>query len=85
MFGLYLIWYGLGRGAIIEPMRTDPLIVFGLRVNIILSLTLFMLGGLALIVGKRYFIKDQPYYVDILVDENEIKEEIQMSKENAED
>jgi len=83
MFGLYLIWYGLGRGAIIEPLRTDPLIVFGLRVNIILSLTLFMLGGLAIIIGKRYFIKEQAYYVDMLVDENTIN--IEKEEENAED
>ena len=74
MIGLYLMWYGLGRGAIIEPLRTqgapgDPLMVFGLYVNIWLSLILFMGGGLLIIVLKRVFIKDQPYYVDMLVKE----------------
>ncbi len=72
MMGLYLIWYGLGRGAIIEPLRTggdpgDALRMFGLPTNVILSLTLFMLGGAALIVAKHYLIKDQKYYLDMLV------------------
>ncbi len=71
--GLYLIWYGLGRGAIIEPLRvgghpTDALRMFGLPANIILSLGLFMLGGILLIVIKHYLIKDQKYYVDMLVE-----------------
>lgn len=73
MMAFYLIWYGLGRGAIIEPLRTqgaagDALMIFGYPVNIYLSLTLFMLGGVAIIVLKRIFIKDQPYYVDLLVE-----------------
>ena len=72
VLGLYLIWYGLGRGAIIEPLRTggdpgDALRMFGLPTNIVLSLTLFMLGGIAVIVVKHYLIKDQKYYVDMLV------------------
>lgn len=74
MIGLYLIWYGLGRGAIIEPLRTqgapgDPLVFFGFYINIWLSLILFMGGGLLIIVLKRVFIKDQPYYVDMLIKE----------------
>src|SRR3989339_860296 len=76
MMGLYLIWYGLGRGAIIEPLRTggdpgDALRMFGLPTNVILSLTLFMLGGLALIIVKHYVIKDQKYYKDILVEQHD--------------
>jgi len=74
MMGLYLFWYGLGRGAIIEPLRTqghptDALRVFGLPANILFSLTLFMLGGIAIIVVKHFVIKDQKYYVDMLVTE----------------
>jgi len=77
IFGLYLIWYGLGRGAIIEPLRVgghpgDALRVFGLPANIIISLTLFMLGGVALIVAKKYLIKDQKYYVDYLIEEPKV-------------
>ncbi len=76
MFGLYLIWYGLGRGAIIEPLRTggdpgDALRMFGLPANIILSLTLFMLGGAAIIFVKKLVYKDQKYYVDMLVENQE--------------
>ena len=72
VLGLYLIWYGLGRGAIIEPLRTggdpgDALRMFGLPTNIVLSLTLFMLGGIALIIVKQLVIKDQKFYVDMLV------------------
>jgi phosphatidylglycerol:prolipoprotein diacylglycerol transferase len=77
MMGLYLMWYGLGRGAIIEPLRTqgapgDPLVVFGLYVNIWMSLIIFMGGGLALILIKKYTIKNQPYYVDILIENKEV-------------
>ena len=76
MMGLYLIWYGLGRGAIIEPLRTggdpgDALRMFGLPTNVILSLTLFMLGGIALIIAKHYLIKDQKYYYDMLVEDHD--------------
>ena len=78
MLGLYLIWYGLGRGAIIEPLRVgghpgDALRVFGLPANIIISLTLFMLGGVALIIGKKYLIKDQKHYVDYLIEEPKVE------------
>lgn len=73
MLGLYLIWYGLGRGLVIEPLRVgghpdDALRLFGLPANIVLSLGLFMLGGLALIIVNHFVIKDKPYYVDMLVD-----------------
>lgn len=74
--GLYLIWYGLGRGAIIEPLRTggdpnDALRMFGLPTNIILSLGLFMLGGIVMIYVKSKVIKDQKYYVDMLVTQHD--------------
>ncbi len=74
--GLYLIWYGLGRGAIIEPLRTggdpnDALRMFGLPTNIILSLGLFMLGGIVMIYVKSKVIKDQKYYVDMLVSDHD--------------
>ncbi len=71
LIGVYLMWYGLGRGAIIEPLRTqgaegDALRIFGAPVNVYLSLTLFMLGGLAIVLLKTVFAKpEDPYYVDI--------------------
>lgn len=72
--GLYLIWYGLGRGAIIEPLRmqghpNDALRLFGLPVNVILSLGLFMLAGIAVLILNRKV--NQPYYVDLLVDKDD--------------
>jgi len=67
LLALYLIWYGIGRGLIIEPMRQDPLYIFGLKVNVVFSLTLFAGGGVLLLILKRIFLKDQKYYVDMLV------------------
>ncbi len=80
LFALYLIWYGFGRGAIIEPLRTggdpnDALRMFGLPTNVVLSLGLFMLGGIGIIIGKKLYYKDQPYYVDMFV-ENQVKEPV---------
>ena len=77
IMGLYLIWYGLGRGAIIEPLRTlgapgDPLVFLGLYVNIWMSLIIFMGGGIALIIVKRILAKDQPYYIDLLIENKEV-------------
>ena len=68
MIALYLIWYGLGRGLIIEPLRQDPLYIFGLKANIVLSLVLFVGGGIALLILKRVFIKDQKYYIEMFSD-----------------
>lgn len=71
MIALYLIWYGLGRGLIIEPLRQDPLYIFGLKANIVLSLVLFAGGGVLLLILKRVFIKDQKYYVEMLVNDED--------------
>ena len=71
LIGVYLIWYGLGRGALIEPLRTlgedgDSLMMFGIPTNIVLSFGVLMLGGILIIVLKHFLIKDQPYYYDLL-------------------
>lgn len=55
----YLIWYGLGR-FVIEGMRTDSLMLAGLRVSQWLSLILLVLGAGLLIV--RRCSRDIPYY-----------------------
>lgn len=75
MLALYLMWYGLGRGAIIEPLRTggaefDALRVFGLPVNIYLSLILFLGGGALLMYYRHKTIKDLAYYVDLDVEQS---------------
>lgn len=61
----YLFWYGLGRGAIIEPLRTDPLQIGDLRLNVIVNIGLMVLG-IGLIIAKRiiYRKKPLPYYFD---------------------
>lgn len=70
VFALYLMWYGLGRGAIIEPLRTggaefDALRVFGLPVNIYLSLILFLGGGALLMYVKNKKMPELPYYNEV--------------------
>jgi len=77
MLGLYLIWYGLGRGLVIEPLRAqgaigDVYIIFGnIPLNIVISLGLFSLGGLLLILIKNKWVADIPYYVDCLKPDND--------------
>lgn len=66
---IYLMWYGLMRGLIIEPMRTDPLYIGGfggVRVNILLSLVLLFGGGLILLIVKYSVpkLRKMPYYYD---------------------
>ena len=76
IMGSYLIWYGLGRGALIEPLRAqgavgDALMMFGIPTNIVLSFGVLMLGGVLVIILKHIFIKDQPYYYDLLKHKHE--------------
>jgi|SRR5690554_2599392 len=78
IIGYYLIWYGLGRGLLIEPFRTDPLYIGSLRVNIVFSLVLFVGGGILFLILKTIFIKELPYYHDFVL-ENEMK----IKKENS--
>lgn len=74
LIGFYLIWYGLGRGFLIEPFRTDPLwignpvpdVLFSLqKVNILMSLGLFVGGGIIYLVVKNMIFKELPYYIDV--------------------
>lgn len=74
MIGIYLIWYGFGRGILIEPFRTDQLKhLFGVPVNILLSLILFVGGGIIYLVLKRVFNKEEQYYIDLLVEDYKFK------------
>lgn len=55
----YLVWYGIGR-FVIEGMRTDSLMLAGLRVSQWLSVLLILIGlGLFFYRRKQ---KDLPYY-----------------------
>jgi hypothetical protein len=68
--GLYLIYYGIIRGAVIEPMRTDQLMIGSQPLNIWASLLLFSLGGIIYLVVKYLVFKKLPYYYDLAIDEN---------------
>ena len=73
----YLLWYGLGRSLIIEPLRMDPLLfvksigpdVLFNRVNVVINL-LLALAGLVWLILKHVKFKDS-YYIET---QNEIKE-----------
>lgn len=56
----YLMWYGLGR-FVIEGMRTDSLMLAGLRVSQWLSVAL-VLAGISLLIYRRQH--NPPYYQD---------------------
>ena len=71
--GLYLIWYGIGRGLIIEPMRVngaygDALMFMGLPINILMSVVFVALGILYLIISRTK-LKTLPYQMDIRVEQ----------------
>ncbi len=62
---LYLVWYGIARIPA-ELLRLqsgvdEPLMIGGVSVSIATSI-LFIVGGLAVFIGKRIFAKDLPYY-----------------------
>lgn len=59
VFYFYLIWYGSGR-FVIEGMRTDSLMLFGVRVSQWLSIVLVIIG-IVLIIWRRKE-KNIPYY-----------------------
>jgi phosphatidylglycerol:prolipoprotein diacylglycerol transferase len=66
IFALYLVWYGLIRGLIIEPLRTDQLKIAGAPVNIIMNLAVLAPAGIILLVVKRFYYKTtHKYYYDI--------------------
>lgn len=68
--GLYLIYYGIIRGAVIEPLRQDPLFIGSLKVNIVFSLALFGGGGALYLLFKYIFAKKLPFYYDLTITEN---------------
>ncbi len=66
ILSLYLIWYGIGRiPAELLRMQSgidEPLMIGGISVSIATSI-LFIVGGLAILIGKRIISKDPlPYY-----------------------
>lgn len=66
----YLIWYGLGRSCIIEPLRMDPLLfsealgpdlLFN-RVNVVMNLGLALIGIIWLVLKHTVF--KEPFYIE---------------------
>ncbi|MBK0419169.1 prolipoprotein diacylglyceryl transferase [Leucobacter sp. CSA1] len=52
-FGMYLIWYGIGR-AMIESLRVDPSLLFlGMRTNVLTALLAILLGIVIILVQRR--------------------------------
>lgn len=52
-FGLYLIWYGIGR-AWVESLRVDPSILFlGMRTNVLAALLAIVVGLLIIFVQRH--------------------------------
>lgn len=74
----YLIWYGLGRSIIIEPLRMDPLLfvqsvgpdVLFNRVNVVVNL-LLAIGGIVWLTLKHLKFKE-PFYIET---QQKVKEE----------
>ena len=62
---LYLIWYGMARIPN-ELLRlqsgvAEPLMIGGVSVSVLTSIG-FIIAGIAIIIGKRIYAKDLPYY-----------------------
>ena len=52
-FGMYLVWYGVGR-AFTESLRVDPsLLILGLRTNVLAALIAVLVGLILIIVQYR--------------------------------
>lgn len=52
-FGFYLIWYGLYRGLVIEPMRQDPLMLGDIKINIVINVVLALLGVIFIVIKRK--------------------------------
>lgn len=73
MFLMYVGWYGLGR-AFIEGLRTDPLLIGGLRVSQILAILCVIVAGILILVFRSK-IKNahDPDYLPLYVTTEESK------------
>lgn len=73
MVGLYFIWYGLVRGIAIEPLRQDPLIMFGIKVNVFITAPLLVIAGILILILKRKWAPNLSYYTDLDYEEIEVE------------
>ena len=56
----YLIWYGIGRSVLIEPFRTDALMLGDIRINILVP-ALFAVCGTVWLILKHTKLKTDKY------------------------
>lgn len=57
----YLVWYGFGRGVLIEPFRTDQLQFNGIPVNVVIPI-LMCIGGVIYFIIKHKYMPQPTYY-----------------------
>jgi len=50
IFAFYLMWYGAGR-AVIEGLRTDSMLLFGLRLNQLIGIAIVIIGLVIMVCG----------------------------------
>lgn len=69
MFSMYLFYYGILRGLLIEPMRTDPLKVAGININQYPQMAAYIIIAIIIFIATRLYYKKKektlPYYYDI--------------------
>ncbi len=73
MFLMYVGWYGLGR-AVIEGLRTDPLLIGGLRVSQILAIVCVVISVvLILVIRSKIRNAHDPEYMPLYATTEEAK------------
>ena len=75
VFLMYLAWYGFGR-AIIEPLRTDSLMIGSFKVSFLLAI-LLCVASVTLIVIIRKKIKEKDMIYENVFVEEEVEENVQ--------
>lgn len=58
----YLIWYGLGRAILIEPFRTDALMLGDIRINVVIPLIFAVIGTVWMVLKHTKF--KEPFYIE---------------------
>lgn len=70
VFLMYLAWYGFGR-AIIEPLRTDSLMIGSFRVSCLLAILLCISSVIAIVVIRKKLKVNDGEYKNLFEEDNE--------------
>lgn len=70
VFLMYLAWYGFGR-AIIEPLRTDSLMIGSFRVSCLLAILLCISSIIAIVVIRKKLKVNDGEYKNLFEEDNE--------------